>query len=321
MVWLAVGAYRINRAGPRRLSSPHHVIWRDPGDVPSLDVGDGPGGRGGAPEPPFAFVEEHSSGSQPCVSVTDGRGRRWRVKWGDEVRSENFAVRLAWACGYFAETTYFVPSGRIEGARDLQRARACIGEDCAFADARFELDDPDVRKMFEEHSWSWNDNPFVATPQLNGLKILVMLLSNWDTKDQRDVARGSNTAIFEHRVSRWRREARYLITDWGGSMGRWGGNLVTRGRWDPAGFEAQTPEFVQSVDEGQVHFGYAGQRTSDVAEDIRVTDVAWLYRYLGRITDRQLREALAASGASDEETEQFTRALRERIAQLGRVQA
>ena len=49
-----------------------------------------------------------------------------------------------------------------------------------------------------------------------------MLLADWDTKDRRDVARGSNTAIFEHRVSRWRREARYLITDWGGSMGRWG---------------------------------------------------------------------------------------------------
>src|SRR5512141_3044452 len=144
VVWLAIGAYRINRAGPRRLASSDHVIWRDPGDVAALDVVDGPGGRDGAPPPPFACVEEHSSGSQPCVSVTDGRGRLWRVKWGDEVRSENFAVRLAWACGYFAETTYCVPAGRIDGARDLQRARACIGDDCGFADARFELEDPAV---------------------------------------------------------------------------------------------------------------------------------------------------------------------------------
>ena len=52
--------------------------------------------------------------------------------------------------------------------------------------------------MFEEHSWAWNDNPFVGTRELHGLKMLVMLLSNWDTKDRRDVARGSNTAIFEH---------------------------------------------------------------------------------------------------------------------------
>jgi hypothetical protein len=241
------------------------------------------------------------------------------VKWGNEVRSENFAVRLAWACGYFAETTYFITAGTIDGAEGLQRARACIGEDRRFADARFELEDPAVRMMFEEHSWAWNDNPFLDTPQLHGLKVLVMLLSDWDTKDRRDVARGSNTAIFEHRVSRWRREARYLITDWGGSMGRWGSNIVTRGRWDAEGFAAQTPQFVTGVDGGLVRFGYAGQRTADISGGIRTDDVRWLYRYLGRITDEQLRAALAASGASVEEAGSFTRSLRDRIAQLGRV--
>lgn len=318
-IWLGIGAYCINRAGPRKLRSSSHVMWRDPGEVASLDMVHGPGGAGSAPETPFTFAQEHSTGSQPCVSVTDARGRRWRVKWGNEVRSENFAVRLAWACGYFAETTYFVPAGRVEGTADLQRARGCIAEDGSFTEARFELDDPDVRKMFEEHSWAWNDNPFLGTHQLNGLKILVMLLSNWDTKDRRDVARGSNTAIFEQRVSRWRREAHYLITDWGGSMGRWGGNIVTRGRWDPAGFAAQTPEFITAVDAGTVQFGYVGQRTADVAEDISVEDAAWLFAYLGRVTDAQLGQALEASGASTEEIEQFTRALRERITQLGRA--
>ena len=33
----------------------------------------GPGGPEGAPAPPFAFVEEHLSGSQPCVAVRDGK--------------------------------------------------------------------------------------------------------------------------------------------------------------------------------------------------------------------------------------------------------
>jgi hypothetical protein len=319
MVWRAIGLYRIRRAGPRPLWASRHVIWRDPGAVERLDVRNGPGGHDGAPASPFRFVEEHLTGSQPCVSVNDARGRCWRVKWGNEVRSENFAVRLAWACGYFAETTYFVSSGSIEGATDLQRARACVGPDCRFTEARFELDEPAVKKMFEEHSWAWNDNPFVGTPQLQGLKIIVMLLSDWDTKDRRDVARGSNTAIFEHRLSALRREARYLITDWGGSMGRWGGNIVTRGRWDPEGFETQTPEFVKGVDAGVVMFGYVGQRTQDVAEGIRTSDVAWLYRSLGRLTDEQLRDALDASGATDEDADRFRRALRERINQLGRV--
>jgi hypothetical protein len=318
-LWLAVGAYRIHHAGPRPLSASRHTIWRDPGVLEQLNLIDGPGGSDGAPAPPYHFIEEHLTGSQPCVSVRDARGRRWRVKWGNEVRAENFAVRLVWACGYYAETTYFVASGLIEGAVGLQRARGCIGDDCRFADARFELDDPAVRKMFEEHSWAWNDNPFIGTPQLHGLKVLVMLLSDWDTKDRRDVARGSNTAIFEHRAGRWRREARYLITDWGGSMGRWGGNIVTRGRWDPDGFEAQTAEFVTAIDEGMVRFGYVGQRTADVAIGISVDDVRWLCRYLGRLTDAQLDAALIASGATRDEAHRFRRAIRDRITQLTRA--
>ena len=318
LVWRAVGIYLIRRAGPRRLRSSRHVLWRDPGDVASRDLAGGPGGPDGAPRPPFRFLEERQSGSQPCVSVTDSRGRRWRVKWGEEVRSENLAVRLAWAIGYFAEVTYYVHQGTIEGASELTRTRTCIDERGLFKEARFELDDPDVRKLFEEHSWAWNDNPFLGTRELNGLKILVMLLSNWDAKDRRDVARGSNTAIFEHRVSRWRREARYLITDWGGSLGRWG-TVVTRARWDVDGYEAQTPQFVTGVADGIVTFGYSGQRTSDMAAKITVEDVRWLHRYLGRLTDEQLRAALEASGASADETARYARSLRDRISQLGHV--
>ena len=321
LMWLAVGVYLIHRAGPRRLAATEHSIWRDPGDVATLDLHHGPGGPDGVPVPPYFFIEEHTTGSQPCVSVRDGRGRRWRIKWGNEVQSENFAVRLVWACGYHAETTYYVASGTIAGiGRDgLQRARTCIHDDGSFRDARFELDDPAVRKHFEEHSWAWNDNPFVGTPQLNGLKVLVMLLADWDTKDRRDVARGSNTAIFEHRAGRWRREARYLITDWGGSMGRWGGSVVTRGRWDPQGFAAQTPEFVTGAEGDAVRFSYAGQRTADVAAGISIGDVRWLCRHLGRITDAQLRDALLASGATQEEFEGFAEAIRDRINQLIRV--
>jgi hypothetical protein len=320
LVWRAVGVYLIRRAGPRRLRSSRHVLWRDPGDVERLNLADGPGGPDGAPQAPFRFHEEHTTGSQPCVSVTDARNRRWRVKWGDEVRSENFAVRLAWACGYFAETTYYVASGVIEGTEALQRASTCIGEGGRFTEARFELEDLSVRKLFEEHSWAWNDNPFVGTRELQGLKVLVMLLSNWDAKDRRDVARGSNTAIFEHRVPGSRKpEARYLITDWGGSMGRWGSNIVTRARWDPEGFEAQTPQFVAGASDGIVQFGYTGQRTADMASGISVEDVCWLYGYLGRITDGQLRDALVASGAGPEDVAQFSRALRARIDQLGRA--
>jgi len=319
--WRAVGYYKVRKAGPRPLFGVRHRLWRDPGDVPRLDLHFGPGGSEQAPVAPFRFIEEQGAGTQPCVSVHDANGRRWRVKWGHEVPCETFAVRLAWACGYFAEVTHLVRAGTIEGCGALTRAASCVNAEGAFADGRFELDDPDVLKLFEEHSWSWTDNPFVGTPELAGLKVILMLISNWDNKDQRDVARGSNTAIYITRVSRWKREAQYLIMDWGGSMGKWGGTVVTRGRWDAAGFAAQTPQFVSGVSNGFVQFGYTGQRTADARASIRVEDVAWLCRYLGRLTDAQLRDALTASGATAEETESFAASLRARIDQLVAVTA
>ena len=319
--WRAKGSYRVWRAGPRPLFGARHRIWRDPGVVERRDLTAGPGGPSQAPVAPFRFIEEHTSGSQPTISVHDANGRRWRVKWGPEVQPETFAVRLAWACGYFAEITHLVASGTIVGGGPLTRAAACVDKDGGFVDGRFELDDPDVEKLFEEHSWSWIDNPFVGTPELAGLKIILMLISNWDNKDQRDVARGSNTAIYVTRVSRWKREAQYLIVDWGGSMGKWGGTIVTRGRWDAAGFAAQTPQFVTGVAGGFIQFGYTGQRTADARSGIRVEDVQWLCRYLGRVTDDQLRAALAASGATAEENASFTASLRDRIQQLQRTAA
>src|ERR1051325_9252201 len=140
-VWWAVSLYKIRRAGPAPLLTRRTAIWRDPGAVERLDFRNGPGGQGGAPAPPFQFVEEHSTGSNPCLSVKDSRGRTWRIKWGDEVRSETFAIRLAWAAGFYAESAYFIPDGRIEGVDTLERARQCVAEDCSFKDARFELDE------------------------------------------------------------------------------------------------------------------------------------------------------------------------------------
>jgi hypothetical protein len=305
-------------AAERPLRSTHAVIWRQPSDIESLDLAAGPGGVEGAPLEPFTFVEEHTSGSRPCVSIRDARGRKWRVKWGNEVRTETLATRLAWAAGYFVETTYYVREGRIDGAEDLDRARGLVSEDGRFCDARFELDEEAVIKHFDEHSWAWNDNPFVGTRELNGLKIVMMWLSNWDAKDVRDVARGSNTAIFEYPQPDGSREARYLIIDWGAAFGRWG-SIMRRGRWDSEGFAAESETLVQGIDGEYVQFAYTGQRTSDIARGIRVSDVEWLMRSLGRLSDSQIAAAVAASGGTPEEVTGFTRALRARLDHLAAV--
>jgi hypothetical protein len=245
------------------------------------------------------------------VSVRDSTGREWRVKWGSEVRTETFGTRLAWALGYFAEQTHFIAEGEIHGAHDLRRAKACIDEHCRFSEARFELSESGVTKHFDAHSWAWNDNPFVGTHELNGLKILMMLLSNWDNKDVRDVARGSNTAIFESG-----NEARYLIIDWGAALGAWGSNVVQRGRWDAKAYAEQASALVAGVEGELVKWGYQGQRTTDLTENITRDDVRWFCRLAGQLRDEQLRDGFLASGATPDEAGYFTAGLRARIEKL-----
>ncbi|MCA1619501.1 MAG: hypothetical protein LC795_09380 [Acidobacteria bacterium] len=318
LFWWAKSRYKLLTAPERPLRARQVSLWRDPGAVERLDFRGGPGGREREPLPPFRFVEEHDTGSNPCMTVRDARGLRWRVKWGDEVKSETFSTRLAWAAGYHVEAAYYVASGHIEGAENLGRARACVAEDMSFSDARFELDEEGVRKLFDEHGWSWDHNPFAGTKEIAGLKVLLMLVSNWDNKDVRDVARGSNTAVFEHTLADGTVEARYLIIDWGASMGKTGSPL-TRTKWDCEGFAAQNADFVRGVAGGVVSWGFTGQRTDEATEGIEVGHVRWLLRYLGRVTDAQLREGLLASGATPAEADCFTRALRERLEQLARV--
>jgi hypothetical protein len=315
--WRVRSEWKRRREGRPRLRSQRSVIWRDPGDISRRDLGRGPGEP---PHPPFTFMKEHDSGSQPCVSVRDATGREWRVKWGSEVRTETFGTRLAWALGYFAEQTHFLPEGHIVGTSDLRRAKACIDGDSRFTEARFELSEDGVVKHFDAHSWAWNDNPFVGTRELHGLKILMMLLSNWDNKDVRDVARGSNTAIFEYEIAKGGREARYLIIDWGAALGSWGNNVVQRGRWDVNAYAAQNESFITGVgDDGMVQWGYAGQRTADAAAGISVDDVRWFYKLAAQLTDDQLRSGFLASGATPDEAGYFTAALRARIAKLQEV--
>jgi hypothetical protein len=294
---------------------PGPTIWRKPLRVESLDFTYGGGGKENAPQPPFTFVEEDKGGSNAKVKVTDAAGREWGVKWGSEVNAEVFATRLVWAAGYYVEPAYFVASGKILNAKKLDRAKKYIGSDGSFKDARFELKEQGVKKHNQEESWRWTDNPFLGTKELNGLKILMMLTSNFDSKDQRDVSRGSNTAVFKIKATG---EERYVVTDWGGSMGKWGG-VMSREKWDCKGFAKQSKEFITSARNDRVEFGYKGQHTDDIRDGIRISDVKWLMQYLSRITDQQIRDGLQASGADAQEVECFTTALRERLDQLKRI--
>jgi hypothetical protein len=297
---------------PAAVATKAPVLWRDPGNVESLDFTNGPGGSRNAPRPPFTFVEEDTGGTNPKIKVTDAAGHNWGVKWGSEIHGEVFSSRLLWATGYFVEPSYYVKSSRVQGVKDAGRAEKYLKSDGSFTDARFELKDKGITKQTDKESWSWDSNPFKGTRELNGLKIMVMLTSNWDPKDQADDQ--SNTAIYTMRTG----EVLYVISDWGATMGKWGG-VFSREKWDCDGYASQTKKFVTGVEGTVVKFGYDGKKQSDIREGIRVSDVKWLLGYLGRITDAQIRDGLAASGATPEEVSCFATSIRERINQLKRA--
>ena len=142
-----------------------------------------------------------------------------------------------------------------------------------------------------------------------------MLTSNWDNKDARNES--SNTGILEY-PGNGRVVWRYLITDWGGSMGRWG-NIFGREKWDCEGFTEQTQDFVKLAEDGKIKWGYAGKHTSDAKKGITLADVRWLLEYLDRLTDDQIANGLGASGATPGEIQCFTRAIRDRINQMKRL--
>ena len=299
---------------PQEQSNTIDRIWSDPGPVEKLDLASGPGGKAGAPNPPFTFVKELESGTSPKVEVTDAQNNTWVVKFGSEVNAEVFATRIAWAVGYFVDATYFLPSGKIDGVTKLGRAKRFIGADGSFADACLEFRDKNATRL-KKNGWTWQNNPFVGTRELNGLKIVLMLTSNWDNKDARNES--SNTGILLY-PSKGGSERRYLVTDWGASMGRWG-RIFKREKWDCEGFAEQTSGFIKGVKDGKIEWGYTGKHTSDTKDDITLGDVKWLLRYLSHLSDDQIMMGLQASGANTAETQCFTKAIRNRIDQMNRL--
>jgi hypothetical protein len=314
---LALIASALSFAGEGAATTPtgELVLWRAPRATTIADWVWGPGGKERAPLAPFEFVKENLGGTNPKVEVRDARGRKWTVKFGGEVHTEVFASRLLYAVGYASEPTYYVAGGVIDGATGLHRAKPFIGKDGRFRNARFKLHD-DRLQYADRYKWSWIESPFAGSQQLNGLRIMMMLLSNWDAKDARD-AEGSNTAVFQDRGAA-SPVYLYAMNDWGATLGSWGG-FFKRDRWDIDAYERQTPQFVKGVKDGNIVWGYSGKHGEDITADITPGDVRWLLPYLAGITDEQLCTGLLASGATPAYAARFTRAIRNRIVQLQQV--
>jgi hypothetical protein len=283
------------------------ILWQEPGPVEAADFSL----VSNPPKPPYTFLNEDMGGTGPKVRVRDAAGIEWRVKGGRDVIPETFITRFVAALGYYSETTVFSAQGRIEGVHALKRASGFIKPDGTYTWASFERIEPDAKFV---GAWNWIDPTIRHTRELKGLKVLVMLFSNWDNKDSRDVYKGSNTSILQ--MADGKRV--YFVNDWGQTFGAWG-RLFGRMNWDCKLYEKQTPEFVRGVRDGFVKFGYTGAHTLLFRNDIRVEHVRWLMQYLGKVTDAQIRLGFKSSGATREEEDCFTRSLRARIEQLRKI--
>lgn len=278
------------------------ALWHDSGAVASLDLATGPGGPSLAPAPPFTFVSEDPGGTSPKITVKDSNGRTWSVKFGEEAKAEAFASRMAWAAGYFAEPSYLVREGRVEGAHGLSRAAAHV-QNGAFRDARFELRDDAVVRYVPNSSWNIADSRFKDSRELAGLKLLFALLSNWDVKPQ-------NLAVLEQNGRQF-----YAVTDWGATMGR-ASDFSGRSKWGCDLFAADSKYFVEEVENGFVRVKYEGKDRQEVLKNIRVDDVKWFMQRMSQLSDAQIEAALRASGATDQEVACYRDALRTRLGQL-----
>jgi hypothetical protein len=292
---------------PSAVTDASAILWRAPEKIALRDWVWGPGGQESAPKPPFQFISEDVKGANAMIEVRDSNGAHWTVKFEGEAHGDVFASRLLDALEYVAVPSYFV----ITGAHDLHRARPFVAKDRAFNSARFKLREHRKLRHVTDKTWPWNDNPFVGTGELNGLKILMILVSNWDAQDACD-QEGSNTAVYSMSGSN---QFYYAFEDWGFSMGKWGG-FFERDRWDAEGYQAQTKDFAPGVRGSAIEWGYRGKHSGDITSSISAADIRWLLTHLSRITDDELRAGLQASGATDSEVDFYSRSIRSRIAQL-----
>ena len=274
------------------------VIWREPADIRSRDLLLGPGGEQMKPDVSrITFIKEETGGYSKKYRVKDGRGRVWVAKIGKEAQSETAAVRLVWAVGYVSEINYLIP-------------RVTIDTKGSFENVRFEARPENVDRLDE---WKWSANTFSGKRELQGLKVLMALMENWDLKD------ANNRVLWVKRDGG--NELRYIVSDLGTTFGKTGGQnspmaffrSIKGSRNEPEDYVSDA--FIKNVEGNFVRFDYSG-KNADLLRDITIADAKWIGNWLSRLSDRQLHDAFKAANYTDEQVRMLVGAVRKRINEL-----
>jgi hypothetical protein len=303
------------------------VLWRDPADIQSRNLFYGAGGASHEPHGRFTFVKEDLDGSNPKFTVTDADGMKWKVKLGTEARPETAASRLLWAVGFSSDEDYFISRLRVDGiTTPLHRGWKMRMRDGSFPDVRLKREPKQREKL---GNWRWRDNPFTGTRELNGLRVLMALINNWDLKD-------SNTAILRDKYGEdGSTEVVYEVSDLGASFGATGldmehqkekGNLnryrhsqfITSIRANEVSFATPSRPTILAIFNPHEFFSRMGLRR--IGRGIPRSDARWMGQLLGRLSDQQIRDIFSAAGYSPKEVDGFTQVLEQRITRLNRLE-
>ena len=292
------------------------VLWREPVDITSRNLFYGPGGKAHEPHGPFTFEKENQQGTSPKFDVIDRDGVRWGVKMGVEARPETVASRLVWAVGYFANEDYFVRELRVQNMPRLKRGQSQVSRGGTVYNVRLKRHLKDEKKT---SGWSWAKNPFTNTRELNGLRVLMAVINNWDLKDL-------NNAIYHVRGTN--PEQRYLVTDLGASFGTTNLNPGAKGSLKAYCHS----KLIRNTSGGYVDFNAPStppiEYLFDLPEFTRRLGLLWLGHHipvqdavsmghlLARLSPSQIRDAFRAGGYNPPEIEAFSRELERRIDQL-----
>ncbi|HUQ94606.1 MAG TPA: hypothetical protein VM120_23190 [Bryobacteraceae bacterium] len=300
-----------NSTAKRTAAPPRAKIWRDPGDVSTLNFFYGAGGRSRAPSMNgrYVFYKVAKRGASPKFDVKDEHGVIWRVKLGEEARTETAATRLLWGAGYFVDEDYYLPKIKVSGV-----PKKFLSEDGTVTAVRMERRGKDHKDIGE---WEWERNPFVGTREFNGLRVMMALLNNWDLKT-------SNNSIMLKGG-----EKHYMVSDVGATFGKTGGvGDRTKGRLH----DYSTSKFIDETEPKEVDLTlksrppfllaidfYHYQKLADrakVGKNIPRPHAKWLGQRLARISDGQLSDCFRSAGFSPAEVQGYTKAVRKRIAEL-----
>jgi hypothetical protein len=137
---------------------------------------------------------------------------KWKIKLGAEAKPEVAASRLVWAAGYFTAEDYYLPELKVTGmpAR-LHRGKQFIAADGTMRSARLQRMDQSEDKS---GNWPWKGGAFDGSRELNGLRVLMALINDWDLKDVNNKVQGKKIAGIDGT-----KEEVYFVSDLGASFG------------------------------------------------------------------------------------------------------